>query len=665
MGPVFELFATLGLDSKGFDDGLDDAGKKADGFAESFAKIQSGMNNIATGVGIFKDMGTAAFNAADNISQSLDNIDKMSQKLGLSTQAYQEWDYVLQISGADIDSMATGLKTLTNKFDEAKSGSKSAIKTFERLGLSMEDISDMSREDLFSAAITAFQNMEDSAERAALANDLFGRSGQDLAPLFNTTAEETQRLIQQVNDLGGVMSEDTVKNGAAFQDSLTSLKTAFSGASTSLMTELIPAITTIMNKIAEFIASGGLEKIIETLEKLAPAILLVISAFAGFKIVTGIISVIQGVSTAMQALNVVFAANPIGLVVAAVAALIAIFVALWNNCEEFREFWINLWDAIKEFAVSAWEAIKGAFAVVGEWFKEKFQAAKDGIMEAWSNIKEKFAEKWSQIKEAFSAVKEWFHEKFSNAKEAIMNAWSNIKQKFTEKWTQIKEAFATTKTWFSNKFTEAKNATVSAWDDIKTKMSDVWKRIKEAFRTGEAWDWAVDMLTKFINGVNSFFDRLWNLGSDVIHQIWNGITSLDPAQWGRDLIDKFTSGITSAWNTGKNAIINVANTVADWIGFSEPDKGPLSNFHTYAPDMMKLFAQGITDNQYLVDDAISKAFNFEPKIRAGYDSDGYSANGNRGDGYPSTIIVQSVLDGKIIGETAYDYARNRKRMVGA
>lgn len=667
MKNIFELAAKLTLDSSEYDKNIENAKSSASEFGAAWDKAKSqmtsGMSNIAQGVGILTGAGVAAFKAADSASQNLDNIDKMSQKLGLSTQAYQEWDYVLKISGADIDSMATGLKTLTNKFDDAKKGNKEATKAFERLGLSMEDIADLSREDLFGAAIAAFQDMEDSAERAALANDLFGRSGQELAPLFNTTAEETQRLIKQVNDLGGVLSEDTVKNGAAFQDSLTSLKTAFSGAGNALMTELVPAITSLMDKITAFIADGGLDKLIQTLKDIAPVIGLVVAGFAGFKIISGIVSVIQGVSTAMQALNVVFAANPIGLVVAAVAALIAIFVTLWNNCEEFREFWINLWDTIKEFAVSAWEAIKGVFSVVGEWFKEKFQAAKDGIMEAWSNIKEKFTEKWNHIKEVFSATKEWFHEKFQAAKEAIMNAWSNIKQKFSDKWTEIKDAFAKTKDWFSEKFTEAKNATVSAWDNIKTKMSEVWERIKEAFKTGEAWDWAVEMITKFINGVNSFFDRLWDIGSEAVNKIWEGIKSLDPWQWGKDLISSFVDGIKQGWNWLSNGVSEVAQGVKNFIGFSEPKEGPLSNFHTYAPDMMKLFAQGITDNQYLVDDALTRAFNFEPKIRAGFDASGY-AIGQQDNG-PHTIIVQSVLDGKIIGETAYDYARNRKRMVGA
>ena len=158
---------------------------------------------------------------------------------------------------------------------------------------------------------------------------------------------------------------------------------------------------------------------------------------------------------------------------------------------------------------------------------------------------------------------------------------------------------------------------------------------------------------------------MWDMGNQIIDNIWQGIKSLDPLQWGKDLISSFVNGIKQGWNWLKTGVSDVAQGIKNIIGFSEPKEGPLSNFHTFAPDMMNLFAEGIRDNEKMLQDTVAEAFNFQPTIKAGYDANGYSVNGNGGDGYPSTIIVQSVLDGKIIGETAYDYSRNRKRMVGA
>lgn len=249
-------------------------------FSAGFGKVAGGVGKVAAGavaagVAGITALGTEFVNASKEAAAYGDTIDKMSQKVGMSAQAYQEWDYVMQISGTEMSSMTTGLKTLTNKLDDAKNGSESAQDMFKRLGLSMEDLEGMSREDVFNATIKAFQGMEDSADRAALANDFFGKSGQNLAPLFNTTAEETERLKQEVRDLGGVMSDDAVKNSAAFQDQLTALQTAFSGISRNLMADFLPAMTEVMGGLTEIFTGngeGGLAMINEGLSNIVTGI---------------------------------------------------------------------------------------------------------------------------------------------------------------------------------------------------------------------------------------------------------------------------------------------------------------------------------------------------------------------------------------------------------
>ena len=193
----------------------------------------------------------AMFKGAVQTAEYGDQVDKMSQKLGLSTDAYQKWDYVLSQSGADINSMQTGLKTLTNKLDEAKNGSAGAQEMFAKLGLSMEDLGNMSREEVFEAAIKGFQGMADSTERAALANDLFGRSGQELAPLFNTSIEQTEELMKAAEDLGFVMSEDAVKASADYKDSLDTLQRTFGGMKNQLLGEFLPSMSKVMDGLAQ------------------------------------------------------------------------------------------------------------------------------------------------------------------------------------------------------------------------------------------------------------------------------------------------------------------------------------------------------------------------------------------------------------------------------
>lgn len=236
------------------------------GFSSGLGKALKvgGIATAALGAAMAGATG-AVVGGAKSVSEYGDKVDKMSQKLGLSTDAYQKWDYVLNLAGTDMQSTAAGLKTLTNKLDDAKNGNEGAIAAFERLGISMEQAANMSREDLFAAAISGFQQMEDSTERAALANDLFGRSGQNLAPLFNTSSEATQEMINRAEEYGMVMSQDAVAASAAFQDSLTTLSGTVDGLKNRLLSEFLPSMTQVTDGLA-MIFSGDTENGIENVK---------------------------------------------------------------------------------------------------------------------------------------------------------------------------------------------------------------------------------------------------------------------------------------------------------------------------------------------------------------------------------------------------------------
>ena len=264
---VFDLFAKIGIDISEYEEGLTKAGNSLASFGKT------AMNGVATvGKATMATVGALSGSVVAGAASTAnygDNIDKMSQKLGLSTEAYQKWDYVLGQSGASIDSMQTGLKTLTNKLDDAKNGSEDAQAMFAQLGIGLEDLQTMSREDIFEAAIAGFQGMADSTERAALANDLFGRSGQELAPLFNTSVEETQELMNAAEDLGFVMSEDAVKASADFNDALDTMKRTVGGVKNSVSGQFLPSMTKMMDGISKVVSGdkGGIKAITDGLQE--------------------------------------------------------------------------------------------------------------------------------------------------------------------------------------------------------------------------------------------------------------------------------------------------------------------------------------------------------------------------------------------------------------
>ena len=110
-------------------------------------------------------------------------------------------------------------------------------------------------------------------------------------------------------------------------------------------------------------------------------------------------------------------------------------------------------------------------------------------------------------------------------------------------------------------------------------------------------------------------------GRDFVEKVKDGFMEKVNAakEWGKDLISNFIDGLLEKWNKLKNTVSDIAGSIADFLGFSEPKKGPLSNFHTYAPDMMQLFAQGIRENERVVTDQIQKSFDFRNSIVDGMD----------------------------------------------
>ena len=255
---------------------------------KSSGKLQGLGNALKATVAAAAAVGAAAvavgkqiWNMAEGTAEAGDEIDKQSQKAGLSAESYQKWDYAMQLAGTSMSSCITGLKTLTNTFDDAINGSDGAATKFHRLGLSIGDLKDKSREEIFAETVKALQNVSDETERAALANDMFGKSGQDLLPLLNQSSEETQALLEQAEKYGMVMSDEAVAASAAFEDSLTKLQGTVKGTKNSLTGELLPGMTSVIDGITELITGNkagseliksGITDVIDSVTEMIPQI---------------------------------------------------------------------------------------------------------------------------------------------------------------------------------------------------------------------------------------------------------------------------------------------------------------------------------------------------------------------------------------------------------
>ena len=257
----FQLAPSTEGISKSISDAMGDAGSTSSkSFGNSFAKaLGTGgaiVGGIATAIG---GLSTAFVSGLTEVSSYGDEIDKMSQKMGISAEAYQEWDAVMQHSGTSMETLKASMKTMATA---ALNGNEA----FAQLGITEEQIATMSQEDLFAAVISGLQDMGESTERTYIAGQLLGRGATELGALLNTSAEDTQAMKDRVHELGGVLSDDAVKAAAGFQDQLQDMQTASQGLLRSMMGEFLPGITTVMSGLTD-IFSGDTAKGAEEITK--------------------------------------------------------------------------------------------------------------------------------------------------------------------------------------------------------------------------------------------------------------------------------------------------------------------------------------------------------------------------------------------------------------
>lgn len=266
---VFDLAAVLTLNKSDYDKGLGDAEKEASGFG---SKLKSAFGTVSkVGGATIAAIGTVAtattkklLDSSSQVAQLGDHIDKQSQKIGISAQAYQEWDFILTHSGASVDSLQTSMKTLSTQAE------KNADE-FKALGISEKELETLGTEELFERVVKGLQGMEQGTERTAIASKLLGRGATELAPVLNATSDEIEGMRQQAHDLGKVMSDEAVKSGAAYQDSLYNLQTALGGIKNKMAADFLPGLVNVMDGLTGLLSGddSAVDKISEAVEGLA------------------------------------------------------------------------------------------------------------------------------------------------------------------------------------------------------------------------------------------------------------------------------------------------------------------------------------------------------------------------------------------------------------
>lgn len=274
----------VGKDVENMLNGSDSIGGVADSLSGTFAGALGAAGaamaavTAAAGimVGAIVEAGDAFLDAATSAAEYGDNVDKMSQKMGISAEAYQEWEAVMQHSGTSMETLKASMKTMANA---AQKGNEA----FQALGISEEEVATLSQEDLFGRVIEGLQGMEEGTERTYLAGQLLGRGATELGALLNTSAEDTQAMKDRLHELGGVMSDEDVAAAAQFEDSLQDMTTGFDALQRNLVSGFLPSMSQVMDGVSDIFAgdtdkgleniSAGIESFLGNIGDVAPKIL--------------------------------------------------------------------------------------------------------------------------------------------------------------------------------------------------------------------------------------------------------------------------------------------------------------------------------------------------------------------------------------------------------
>lgn len=221
---------------------------KMSGSAASLAKT------FAAGfIGLQSIQGIATF--AKYVLDGADKLDEMAQRTGLTVEQLSELDYAAKLSGTSIDSVQTAMGKLAVKATEAASGNKTAAVAFDALGISINDSNGKlkSQLQLFEEVGQGISAINDPTLRAALAIEVFGKSGAQLLPLL----QDMNALRKEARELGGVVGTEFAANAARFNDNLDRMALLSKGLAKSILSDLIPSVNRLMETMIEASKSGG------------------------------------------------------------------------------------------------------------------------------------------------------------------------------------------------------------------------------------------------------------------------------------------------------------------------------------------------------------------------------------------------------------------------
>lgn len=373
---IFKLFGSIFVDSAAAQESISKTSEKAETLGGKLGNGIKIAGSWAAGIGAAAvAAGGAIGGLVLKVTDTIGEIDDMSQRTGETAEEFQKYAYAAKLSGIETGTLEKAMIKSQKAFADAKDGSKSMSDAYKRLGIDINSIGSSS--EAFDAVIGKLSSMTDETERNTLANDIFGKSYAELTPLFNQGDEGIAKLKQEAVDMGAVISNDSVAAGAELGDSIDRLKTAFGGVANSVGVEFIP----IMQSATSWIIDN------------------------------------------MPQIKVV-----VGEVVDFIKAAIHGIADFWKeNGDSIKTITSFIWDAIKVVIEDAMKIIQGIIKTIAALINGDWGAFWDGLRDIISGAGKLFYDAgkavltalWNGMKSIWESVKNWLDNLMSSATDKL------------------------------------------------------------------------------------------------------------------------------------------------------------------------------------------------------------------------------------------------------
>lgn len=538
--------------------------------ATAIARIMNVMGTATEDVGRF---GSTIVDLGNNFATTESEITEMANRLaaggklaGLTEPQILALATAMSSVGINAEAGGTAMTQTFNAIEKAVANGGDKLESFAEIsGMTAEEFAKAWEKDPITAIqsfIEGLGDLESNGGSAVLALDELGLSGIRQSDMLKSLSQAGDLLNDTLETANTAWSENVALTNESetrygtLASKLQILWNNVKNLAISFGNLLMPAIekvTSVIQAITERINSldEGQKKVIVTILTIAAAIgpvVLIISQI--ITVVTKVIAVIQVIGTVLgtitgfigigasmlvaklipavtkvlgvlKSLFALLAANPIVLVIAAIAALVAAFIYLWNNCESFREFWINLWNVIVDAFNTAVEWIKQAIQDVGNFFSNLGQTVSD----IWNMI---LATISSIIQSIVNAVVAWGSSLYNGA----VQSFNQMLQGITTVWGSITSwlstALQTIVTTVTNIGSSLYNAGASIFNSFWQGLISVWNSITAWVENAVAWiAGRLSSATASVSGTvnsygGSFATGLDYVGSDRFVKVHEG-----------------------------------------------------------------------------------------------------------------------------------------------